>query len=94
MQLMPATARRFGVGNCYNVEQNIRGGTEYLAWLNCLFRGDLRLAVAAYLTGEARVLPKGLAYASPQVSSYVSQVASLYRQKKQLPRGEAKRRKE
>jgi soluble lytic murein transglycosylase-like protein len=44
MQLMPATAIRFGVRDRFNIEENIRGGIAYLAWLIRLFDGDLRLA--------------------------------------------------
>jgi soluble lytic murein transglycosylase-like protein len=84
MQLMPATAQRFQVRNRYNAEQNIRGGVEYLALLSELFEGDLRLVVAAYLAGEQRVMRRGLDYSSPQVFSYVSRVARLYRQKRQI----------
>ena len=86
MQLMPATARRFRVRNRYNLEQNIRGGVEYLAVLSGLFEGDLRLVVAAYLAGEQRVLRRGLDYSSPQVFRYVSRVARLYRQKRRMNR--------
>src|SRR6266852_1417980 len=53
MQLMPATAARFGVQNRFDIQDNIRGGVAYLAWLIHLFHGDLRLAVAAYQAGEA-----------------------------------------
>ena len=52
MQLMPATAVRFGVRDRFRIEENIHAGTAYLAWLMHLFRGDLRLVVAAYLVGE------------------------------------------
>jgi soluble lytic murein transglycosylase-like protein len=55
MQLMPATARRFGVKNIWDPEQNIRGGTEYLRFLLNLFDGDLRLALAGYNAGEGAV---------------------------------------
>ncbi|MGH9732981.1 MAG: lytic transglycosylase domain-containing protein [Candidatus Acidiferrales bacterium] len=79
MQLMPATAIRFGVEDRFDIEQNIRGGVAYLAWLIRLFRGDLRLAVAAYQTGESPILLRGLAYSSPEVFQYVSRVAQLYR---------------
>ena len=61
MQLMPATAVTFGVTNRFDIEQNIRGGVAYLARLLKLFDGDLRLVAAAYLTGENRILPVGLA---------------------------------
>jgi soluble lytic murein transglycosylase-like protein len=79
MQLMPDTAIRFGVEDRFNIEQNVRGGVAYLAWLIRLFRGDLRLAVAAYYVGESQILLRGLAYSSPQVFQYVSRVAQLYR---------------
>lgn len=79
MQLMPDTAIRFGVEDRFNIEQNVRGGVAYLAWLIRLFRGDLRLAVAAYYVGESQILLRGLAYSSPEVFQYVSRVAQLYR---------------
>ena len=55
MQLMPATARRFGVVNAYDPGQNIEGGVEYLAWLLKRFNGDLTLAAAGYNAGEGAV---------------------------------------
>lgn len=55
MQLMPATARRFGVGNSFDAGQNIRGGVQYLAFLLKRFNGDLALAAAGYNAGEGAV---------------------------------------
>ncbi|TWI00233.1 transglycosylase-like protein with SLT domain [Luteimonas cucumeris] len=55
MQLMPATARRFGVDNAFDASQNIRGGVQYLAWLLKRFKGDLTLAAAGYNAGEGAV---------------------------------------
>lgn len=55
MQLMPATARRFGVGNAFDASQNIHGGVQYLAWLLKRFKGDLTLAAAGYNAGEGAV---------------------------------------
>jgi hypothetical protein len=55
MQLMPATAERFGVSDAFSAEDNIRGGTRYLAWLLKRFNGDTRLAAAGYNAGEGAV---------------------------------------
>jgi len=55
MQLMPATARRFGVGNAFDAAQNIRGGVQYLAFLLKRFNGDLSLVAAGYNAGEGAV---------------------------------------
>ncbi len=82
MQLMPATAARFGVRNRFDIAENIRGGVAYLRWLIRLFRGDLRLAVAAYFVGESQILLRGLAYSSPGTFQYVSRVAKRYRAKR------------
>lgn len=55
MQLMPATARRFGVSNVFDPRQNIDGGVRYLKHLQTLFPNDMRLAIAAYNAGEGAV---------------------------------------
>jgi soluble lytic murein transglycosylase-like protein len=55
MQLMPATAQRFGVGNPFDPVQNIRGGVKYLSWLLKRFDGNLTLAAAGYNAGEGAV---------------------------------------
>ena len=55
MQLMPATARRFGVSNAFDAGQNIQGGVEYLAWLLKRFDGNLTFAAAGYNAGEGNV---------------------------------------
>jgi hypothetical protein len=52
MQLMPATARRFGVRNVYNPEENLEGGIQYLTFLLDTFKGDVNLTLAAYNAGE------------------------------------------
>jgi hypothetical protein len=59
MQLMPATAQRFGVADPFDPRDNVRGGALYLKWLLDLFGGDLQLAVAAYNAGENAVIRAG-----------------------------------
>ncbi len=56
MQLMPFTARRFGVTDSFDARQNIFGGVQYLRFLLDLFRGDVALALAGYNAGENAVL--------------------------------------
>lgn len=79
MQLMPQTAKRFGVRNRFRLDDNIRGGVAYLACLNHKFAGDLRLVTAAYYVGESPISIRGLQYSSPDVQRYVSAVAQRYR---------------
>jgi soluble lytic murein transglycosylase-like protein len=59
MQLMPATAMRWGVKNIYNPKQNIEAGVKYMRWLLDLFGGDVKLALAAYNAGEGSVKKYG-----------------------------------
>lgn len=77
MQLMPATARRFGVANVFDIAQNIRGGVQYLAWLLRRFDGNLTLAAAGYNAGEGAVDKyKGVPPYS-ETQRYVQRVAVL-----------------
>jgi soluble lytic murein transglycosylase-like protein len=78
MQLMPATARRLGVRDSCNIEQNISGGVRYLAWLMRLFRNDLRLVAAGYYAGEDIVARRGLSYHNRDVVSYVARIRASY----------------
>lgn len=55
MQLMPATAARFGVGNAHDPKESVRGGVEYLVWLLDRFGGNVSLALAGFNAGEASV---------------------------------------
>jgi soluble lytic murein transglycosylase-like protein len=80
MQLMPATAVTFGVTNRFEVEQNIRAGVAYLAHLLTVFRGDVRLVAAAYVSGERHIVSAGLHYSNAAVFDYVRKVVRLYEQ--------------
>lgn len=55
MQLMPATAKRFGLKDPYDPEANVEAGTKYLKWLLKRFNGDVSLALAGYNAGEGSV---------------------------------------
>jgi soluble lytic murein transglycosylase-like protein len=55
MQLIPETARRFGVNNAFNPIENIQGGAKYLRYLLDLYEGNYPLALAAYNAGEGAV---------------------------------------
>ncbi len=55
MQLMPATAKRFGCDDPHDSAANIKAGTKYLAWLLKRFDGDVTLALAGYNAGEGAV---------------------------------------
>lgn len=59
MQLMPATARRFGVTKIYDPKQNIYAGVRYMRWLLNKFNGDVVLALAGYNAGEGAVMKYG-----------------------------------
>ncbi|MBX7186001.1 MAG: transglycosylase SLT domain-containing protein [Vicinamibacteria bacterium] len=74
MQLMPATARRFGVSNPFDPAQAIMGGTEYLAYLLGLFRGNIDLAAAGYNAGENAVLRYGGVPPYKETRNYVVRV--------------------
>ena len=67
MQLMPATAEHFGVTHPFYIHENVRGGVAYLAELQELFHGDLRLVIAAYAAGEE------------EVYTYVQRIGQQYR---------------
>lgn len=74
MQLIPSTARRFGVNDSFHPQQNIEGGVRYLKYLMQLYNGDERLALAAYNAGEGAVAKyKGIP-PYPETQNYVYQV--------------------
>ena len=74
MQLIPATAERFGVNNVWDPEQNLRGGMAYLRWLMRHFKGDMSLALAAYNAGEGAVQRYGGIPPYKETQSYVKRI--------------------
>jgi soluble lytic murein transglycosylase-like protein len=78
LQLMPSTADEYLVSNRFSVTENLSGGIRYLADLMAEFRGEMRLAVAAYYCGPKRISRQGLRYRNPDVVSYVEAVRSRY----------------
>ena len=79
MQLMPATAVRFGVSDIYNPQQNIEAGVKYMRWLLDKFGGDVRLALAGYNAGEGAVMKYGNQIPPyRETQEYVRRILSRY----------------
>ena len=78
MQLIPATARRFGVRDSFNTKDNIRGGMSYLRWLLRHFKGDVVKTVAAYNAGEGAVRKYGGIPPYRETQNYVRKIRRLY----------------
>ncbi len=84
MQLMPATARRYGVTDSWDPRQNLTGGARYLRDLLAMFGQDLELAVAAYNAGENAVKRYGNRIPPyDETRHYVRKVVAFYRQSAQ-----------
>ncbi|MEO8600674.1 MAG: lytic transglycosylase domain-containing protein [bacterium] len=80
MQLMPDTARRFGVSNAFDPRENVQAGARYLTWLLALFKGDIELALAGYNAGEQAVIRAGYRLPRyPETERYVPKVLRQYR---------------
>ncbi|MFM8356232.1 MAG: lytic transglycosylase domain-containing protein [Gammaproteobacteria bacterium] len=77
MQLMPGTARDLGVADPWAIDANIDGGVRYLAGLLTRFRGDVRLATAAYNAGPENVTRYGGVPPFPETETYVERVRIL-----------------
>ncbi|MGI9332823.1 MAG: transglycosylase SLT domain-containing protein [Gammaproteobacteria bacterium] len=77
MQLIPATAARFGVSDTWDPVENIKGGMAYLRWLHEHFEGDVALAVAAYNAGEGAVHRYGGIPPYAETQGYVKKVKRL-----------------
>jgi soluble lytic murein transglycosylase-like protein len=74
MQLIPSTARRFGVSNSFNPVENIQGGARYLKYLLDLYGGNYPLALAAYNAGEGAVARYGGVPPYAETQNYLVQV--------------------
>jgi len=84
MQLMPETAREVGVLNPLDPFENVLGGARYLSRMLQRFRGDLRLALAAYNAGPSAVEKHGGVPPYRETREYVRKVSRLYRARKGL----------
>jgi soluble lytic murein transglycosylase-like protein len=81
MQLMPETAKRYGVRDIFDPAQNINGGVKHLKELLVQFDDDMELAIAAYNAGPNAVIRAGNRVpAYPQTVAYVPKVIEYYRQ--------------
>lgn len=80
MQLMPATASRFGVSDLYDAQENVHAGASYLKFLMGRFGHDVKLVLAAYNAGEEAVARNG-GHIPPyaETMAYVPKVLSVYR---------------
>ena len=80
MQLIPATAQRYGVQDSYDPAQNLAGGVRYLRDLLTMFNGNLELAIAGYNAGENAVVRAGNRIPPyPETMAYVPKVMGFYR---------------
>jgi soluble lytic murein transglycosylase-like protein len=77
MQLMPATAERFGVHDRFDPRENVRAGATYLRALIRKYNGNLSLALAAYNAGESKVTAYGGVPPYQETQSYVATVKRL-----------------
>ena len=79
MQLIPATASRFGVKKPFDVVENLKGGLAYLRWLMSYFQGDVALVLAAYNAGEQAVDRYRGIPPFRETQQYVKHITSVYR---------------
>lgn len=81
MQLMPGTAKRYGVHDSWDPKSNLTGGATYLRDLLVMFNNDLSLALAAYNAGENAVKRFGNRIPPyPETETYVDRVLDIYRE--------------
>ena len=78
MQLIPATARRFGVSNVFDPGANLDGGVRYLKYLMNLYGGDLKLSLAAYNAGENAVADHNGIPPYRETQDYLRKISEIY----------------
>ncbi|HEV8130324.1 MAG TPA: lytic transglycosylase domain-containing protein, partial [Acidobacteriota bacterium] len=78
MQLMPATAKRFGVKDRFDPDQNIEGAVKYLRFLLNTFDNDVKLTLAAYNAGEHAVKRAGGIPRYRETIHYVEKITAIY----------------
>ncbi|MGH9933048.1 MAG: lytic transglycosylase domain-containing protein [Pyrinomonadaceae bacterium] len=78
MQMMPATAKRFGLKHPFDPTANVEAGTKYLKWLLERFDGDVSLALAGYNAGEGSVDKYKGVPPYGETQNYVKQIVSNY----------------
>ncbi len=87
MQLMPATARLYGVRNVFDPEQNVRAASQYLRDLTDRYQNDLELVLAAYNAGPTAVdLSGGKIPPLRETLDYVPRVLRIYSRLRELAR--------
>ena len=86
MQLMPDTARFMNVTDPFDPEDNIKGGTKYLKYLDGIFAGNRELILAAYNAGPGRVIEYNMNVPPyEETKTYVQRVQSYYNQLRKTP---------
>jgi soluble lytic murein transglycosylase-like protein len=79
MQLLPETAKRFGVVNVWDPRQNIEGGVKFLKFLNGMFPNNLPYVLAAYNAGENAVVKHRGIPPFPETRAYVRRITGAYK---------------
>src|SRR6267378_5517678 len=89
MQLVPSTARRFGVSDSFNPVENVEGGVRYIKYLLDHYKGDHRLALAAYNAGEGAVERYRGVPPFPETRDYVFRVRKALNETKEAKKQRA-----
>ena len=85
MQLIPSTAKRFGVANSFDAEDNIQGGVKYLRFLLDYYHGDYARTIAAYNAGEKAVDRYDGVPPYRETQNYVNHVAKALKAEREKP---------